>query len=70
MENTAMTLAQQFRQEDRQEGELNLIHRQLARKFPGIAAQVKPQIAQMDEERLFAFGEALLFLQSEQECLD
>jgi hypothetical protein len=42
----------------------------LARKFPGIAAQVKPQIAQMDEQRLFAFGEALLFLQSEQECLD
>jgi hypothetical protein len=38
-----MTLAQQFRQEGhlegrqegRQEGKLNLIHRQLARKFPG-----------------------------------
>lgn len=70
LKSTAMTLAQQFRQEGRQEGEFTIIHRLLTRKFPGIAAQVKPQIAQMDEERLFAFSEALLFLQSEQECLD
>lgn len=69
-----MTLAQQFRQEGRQEGrqagEFAVVHRLLTRKFPGIAEQIKPQIAQMDEERLLAFSEALLFLQSEQECLD
>jgi hypothetical protein len=29
-----------------------------------------PKLQQMIEERLFAFSEALLFLQSEQDCLD
>jgi predicted transposase/invertase (TIGR01784 family) len=71
---TAMTLAQQFHQEGLQEGlqkgEFAIISRQLSRKFPNIAEQVMPKLQQMNEERLFAFSEALLFLQSEQDCLD
>jgi len=82
LKQSAMTLAQQFRQEGhqkghqegrqegRQAGEFAVVHHLLTRKFPGIAEQIKPQIAQMDEERLLAFSEALLFLTSEQDCIN
>jgi len=78
LKDTAMTLAQQFHQEGRQEGhqegrqegEFKIVFHQLSRRFPSIATQVKPRLAQLDEERLLSFSEALLFLQSDQECLD
>lgn len=69
-QQTAMTLAQQFRQEGRQEGELALTSRLLKRKFPGIAPEVEPRLVQLTEEALLAFGEALLFMTNEQECLN
>jgi len=61
----AMTLAEQFRQE----GAAVAFVRQLKRKFPGIADEAVPLVEQLDEERLFAFGEALLFMQTPEECL-
>ena len=73
----AMTLAQQFRQEGRQEGwregrqdgEQALTLRQLRRKFPQIVAEAEPLLQQLDEERLLAFGEALLFFETSEDCL-
>ena len=78
----AMTLAQQFRQEGRQEGhqegrlegrqegEVSLTLRLLRRKFPRIAAEAESLVRQLDEERLLAFGEALLFFEASEDCLD
>lgn len=43
--------------------------RQVKRKFPSVAAQVEPILGKLDEERLFAFGEALLYMQTPEECL-
>jgi predicted transposase/invertase (TIGR01784 family) len=61
---------QKGRQEGRQEGEFAVCHRLLERKFPGLAERIKPQLMVMDEERLLAFTEALLFFQTEQDCCD
>lgn len=58
------------RQEGRQEGEVIFAVRQLQRKFPTIAAQATPLVSQLDEEQLLAFGEAILFLTTETDCLD
>jgi hypothetical protein len=58
------------RLEGRQEGEFAVCHRLLERKFPGLAERIKPQLMVMDEERLLAFTEALLFFQTEQDCCD
>jgi predicted transposase/invertase (TIGR01784 family) len=68
----AMTLEQQIRregrQEGRQEGTSGLVIRQLRKKFPRVAAELTPLIERLDEERLVAFGETMLFMQSEEEC--
>jgi predicted transposase/invertase (TIGR01784 family) len=76
--STAMTLAQQYFQEGRQEGiqqglhdgELAITLRQLRRKFPAIATQAEPIIRKLDEEHLLSFSEALLFLPSNEACLE
>ncbi len=69
----AMSLAQQLRQEGRQEGRLEgtvlAYSRLVERKFPTIASQVVPLLTQMNEERLLSFGEAILFMQTPEECL-
>jgi len=65
----AMTLAEQLIQEGRQEGELTLTLRQLKLKFPTIANLAEPAVRQLNEERLLAFGEALLFMTSSDDCL-
>jgi hypothetical protein len=71
--DAAMTLAEQFIQEGhkqgRQEGELTLTIRLLKKKFPAIAHQAEPAIRQLEEERLLAFGEALLFMTTSDDCL-
>lgn len=72
-----MTLAEQFiqegrqqgRQEGRQEGELALTLRLVKRKFPTVVHRVEPAVRQLDEERLLAFGEALWFMASSDDCL-
>jgi len=80
--STAMTLAQQYIQQgieqgiDRgirqglQQGELAITLRLLMRKFPAIAGQAEPIIRGFDEERLLAFSEALLFLPSDEACME
>jgi len=54
----------------RTEGGRHLTLRLVERKFPGIAAEVAGRLATLDEEALLAFGEALLFFESEVDCLD
>lgn len=58
------------RMEGRTQGELALTLRQLRRKFPALADQTRSKVEKLDEEKLLAFGEALLFFQSEADCLD
>jgi len=53
----------------RTEGERHLTLRLVERKFPGIAAEVAGKLTALDEEELLAFGEALLFFESEADCL-
>lgn len=67
---SAMTLANQIRQEGRQEGTTGTLSRQVKRKFPAIATQVKVVLERLNEEQLLSFGEALLFMQSPEECLE
>jgi predicted transposase/invertase (TIGR01784 family) len=67
---SAMTLAHQLRQEGRQEGAAGAFARLVKRKFPGVAGQVAPILDRLDEEQLFSFGEALLFMQTPEECLE
>lgn len=57
------------RMEGRAQGELTLTLRQLRRKFPTIVDQATPLVEKLDEEKLLAFGEALLFFQNEADCL-
>lgn len=57
------------RMEGRAQGELTLTLRQLRRKFPVIVDQAAPLVEKLDEEKLLAFGEALLFFQNEADCL-
>jgi hypothetical protein len=64
-----MTLAEQLIQEGRQAGELALTLRQLKLKFPSIAHLAEPAVRELNEERLLAFGEALLFMTSSDDCL-
>ena len=70
----AMSLAQQLRLEGRQEGRQEmgavLALRQIQRKFPLILQKAEPLVRQLDEEKLLAFGEAILFLQTEADCMD
>jgi len=51
-------------------GERQFALRQVERKFPGIAGEVAGRLATLDEEALLTFGEALLFFESEADCLD
>ncbi len=51
-------------------GRTDLATRQLRKKFPRIAKQAEPLVGALDEETLMAFGEALLFFETEAECLD
>jgi thioredoxin-like negative regulator of GroEL len=67
---SAMTLAYQLRQEGRQEGAAGAFVRLVRRKFPDVASQVAPVLERLDEEQLFSFGEALLFMQTPGECLE
>ncbi len=60
---------QEGRQEGRHEGEAALIVRLLGRKFPGLSAKVASEIGAFDEETRLSFGEALLFMQTDDECL-
>ncbi|MCB1225184.1 MAG: DUF4351 domain-containing protein, partial [Verrucomicrobiales bacterium] len=55
--------------EGRQDGEQALTLRQLRRKFPQIVAEAEPLVQQLNEERLLAFGEALLFFETSEDCL-
>ena len=66
----AMSLAQQLRSEGRQEMGSILALRQIQRKFPSISKNAEPLVRQLDEEQLLAFGEAILFFQSETDCLE
>jgi len=54
----------------REEGELALLERLVARKFPAIAPKALDLLKALDEPRLLAFGEALLFFSREEECLE
>lgn len=69
----AMSLAQQLRlegrQEGRQEGEASMVIRLLRKKFPEIAEAASTRVLQLNEEHLVAFGEALLFMQTSEDCL-
>jgi hypothetical protein len=56
------------RQEGRAEGELVILLRQLAKKFPKLAPKVEKQVRTFDEETLLSFGEALLFMQTPKDC--
>jgi hypothetical protein len=55
-------------QEGRQEGELTFALRMLATKFPNISPNVAAQVQRLDEEALLSFGEALMFMETEQAC--
>ena len=57
------------REEGREEGERLLTLRQLERKFPRVAEQVASRLETLDEANLLAFGEALLFFETEADCL-
>ena len=65
----AVSVAQQLRQEGRQEGSALLALRQIQRKFPSLAEQAARLVQRLSEEQLLAFGEALLFMESDGECL-
>jgi len=56
--------------EGRAEGERLMTLRLLKRKFPDIADEAATKLELLDEAVLLAFGEALLFFESETECLD
>ncbi len=60
---------QEGRQEGRAEGELAVLQRLLKRKFPRLARKAAPLLKSLDEPGLLAFGEALLFFETEAECL-
>jgi hypothetical protein len=60
---------QKGREEGRQEGEQAVVLRLLKRRFPKISDKVLTLVKRFDEETLFAFGEALLYMQSEADCL-
>ncbi len=53
----------------RAEGERDLVFRQLKLKFPKAAAGLEASLEGLDEERLLSFGEALLFFETEGDCL-
>lgn len=55
-------------EEGRSEGELAFALRLLERKFPGLAKTAEPKLRRLPEEKLLAFGEALLFFETEAEC--
>ncbi len=55
-------------QEGRQEGLVQIASRQVGRKFPGEAGVLVPLVGGLDEERLLAFGEALLGMETAEEC--
>ncbi|HYF34990.1 MAG TPA: DUF4351 domain-containing protein, partial [Prosthecobacter sp.] len=57
------------REEGRTEGELNVVLRLLEKKFPHTAKKVAPKVRKLDEDALLAFGEALLFMETQAECL-
>ncbi len=52
----------------RQEGLVQIASRQVGRKFPGEAGVLVPLVGGLDEERLLAFGEALLGMETAEEC--
>jgi hypothetical protein len=56
------------RQEGRQEGLVQIASRQVGRKFPKDAGELVPLVGGLDEERLLAFGEALLGMETAEEC--
>ncbi len=58
------------REEGRAEGECHVVLRQLERKFPQAFKKAAPRVRKLDEEKLLAFGEALLFMNSAAECLE
>jgi len=66
----AMSVAQQLRQEGRQQGAVGAYIRQVRRKFPSVADQVIPVLERLDEEQLLCFGDAILFMQTPEECLE
>ncbi len=57
------------RLEGRAEGELAVLQRLLKRKFPRLPRKAIPLLKSLDEPGLLAFGEALLFFETEAECL-
>jgi len=65
----AMSLAQAYRQEGRQEGEAFFVIRLLQKKFPALVERVEPRLCQLDEEHLLAFAEALFFMQPADDCM-
>jgi hypothetical protein len=52
----------------RTEGELAVVLRLLAKKFPKLAPKVEKQVKTFDEETLLSSREALLFMQTEADC--
>lgn len=52
------------------QGELQVTQRQIQRKFPLIAKKAGVALAKLSEERLLSFAEALLFMETEKDCLD
>ncbi len=73
VEAIVQTLAEALRAEGRNqgraEGERLLTQRLLERKFPRVAEQVATRLETLDESSLLAFGEALLFFETEADCL-
>jgi len=53
----------------RAKGELAMVLRLLERKFPAAVPRARPLVETLDEAGLLAFGEALLFFESEEDCV-
>jgi hypothetical protein len=55
-------------QQGMQQGEQSIVLKLLTKKYPKLAPKVAAKIKKMDEETLYSFGEALLFMQSAADC--
>lgn len=63
------TLVKPFVELGKLEGERLFALRVLDRKFPRVAEELARRLETLDEASLLAFGEALLFFETESDCL-
>jgi hypothetical protein len=55
--------------EGRRRGNREMSQRQVERKFPGLGKRVSPLLGKPGSDEVLAFGEALLFMETPEECL-